>query len=82
MVTHELMCRSKAFQEIVDCKRVHDFRRDPDKKYHEGDLILLIESVNGEPTGRVFKVIITAISRGSVFQIPKDYVAMSILAFD
>jgi hypothetical protein len=73
---HNLKCDSVPYQAIVSGAKKCEVRKD-DRGFNVHDHLLLIECINGEPTGASALVGVTHIQRG--YGLPDGIVVLSIL---
>jgi len=77
---HRMKTHVGPFGEVWEGRKVHEFRRDDrDPKYEVGDEVSLIEwNPDAErATGREVAVIITYVSRSTMFGLPAGYCVFS-----
>lgn len=80
---HELRTWPKQYRAVVDGQKMHEVRTTIDREFSVGDTLLLREwNPDVEKyTGRSQRVLVTHITAGGTFGLPKDLCVMSILRF-
>ncbi len=76
---HELKTWPDMFDEILEGRKVHEFRKN-DRNFKECDIVLLreFEPAGERYTGREIPIMIMSISYGPQWGIPEGYTAFSI----
>ena len=76
-MNHKLKTIKPYFDDVYSGRKTFEVRID-DRKYKEGDKLILQEYNNGHPTGAEITVLVNYILEGGQFGIEKGYVVMSI----
>ncbi len=81
-MTHRLKCESEYFKAVTAGIKYFEFRKN-DRDFKVGDNLILIEVIDGVPTGQEVRGLeVTYILHGGKFGLPKGYCIMELMDVD